>query len=133
MSNWYWEDVSDLAGAEKAMNSGFGAAVFVACVTGLVATLSLFGVQLFGINAWAYVDAGLFVAVAIGIKRKSRFAAVAGVCLYVIERLAMIQRGGVGGIVMGVLVTLLFLNAARGAFAYHQMNEGQARPYVPTP
>jgi hypothetical protein len=133
MSNWYWEDVNNLEGAEKAINGGFWAAVFVACVTSLIATLSLFGVQLLGINAWAFVDAGLFVAVAIGIKRKSRFAAVVGLCLYVIERLAMIQRGGLGGIIMGVLFTLLFINAARGAFAYHQMNEGQARPYEPTP
>ena len=100
MSNWYWESVSGLSGAEKAMNGGFGAALFVVYVTGSFAALSIFDVSLLGRNAWAFVDAGLFVAVAIGIKRKSRFAAVDGAILHVIERLAMIQRSGVGGIVM---------------------------------
>jgi hypothetical protein len=134
MSTWYWEDVSNLSGAEKAISGGFWAAIVVACVTSLFAGLSLAGVQLLGLNAWAFVDVALFVAIAIGIKRKSRFAAIAGLCLYVVERIAMMQRGGAGGIVMGILFTLLFINAVRGTFAYHQMTgEGQARPYVPNP
>jgi hypothetical protein len=134
MSNWYWEDVSDLSGAEKAITGGFWAAIVVACVTSLFASLSMFGVKMFAINVWAFLDAGLFVAIAFGIRNKSRFAAVAGLCLYVVERVAMIQRGGMGGIVMGILFILLFINAVRGTFAYHQMTaEGQARPYVPNP
>jgi hypothetical protein len=44
----------------------------------------------------------------------------------------MMQRGGAGGIVMGILFTLLFINAVRGAFAYHRLTgEGQARPLAP--
>lgn len=134
MSAWYWEDVSSVSGAEKAMNGGFWAALIVAIITSLVASLSLFGLQVLGINGWAFVDAGIFAAIAVGIKRKSRFAAVAGLCLYVLERFYMLQKGGVGGIVMGILFTLLFINAARGAFAYHRMTgEQQARPLSMNP
>lgn len=134
MSAWYWEDVTDVGGAEKAMNGGFWAALIVAIITSLVACLSFFGMRLLGINGWAFLDAGIFAAIAVGIKRKSRFAAVAGLFLYVLERIYMLQRGGTGGIVMGILFTLLFINAVRGAFAYHRLTgEGQARPLSMNP
>ena len=81
---------------------------------------------MFGIGASALLDAAIFAAIAFGIKRRSRFAAVAGLILYILERLYMMQRTGAGGLVMGVIFTLLFINAVRGAFAYHRMN--QARP-----
>jgi hypothetical protein len=111
------------------MNGGFWAAVFVACITSLVAALALAGTKLFGIDASAFLDAALFAGIAFGIKRKSRFAAVAGLCLYVTERIYMLKRGGAGGIVLGIVFTLLFINAVRGAYAYHRLNgEGQARP-----
>ena len=127
MSNkWYWEDVSDVSGAEKAMTGGMWAALVVAGITSLVVALSFAGVKIFGIGASALLDAAIFAAIAFGIKRKSRFAAVAGLILYILERVCMMQRTGAGGLVMGVVFTLLFINAARGAFAYHRMN--QARP-----
>lgn len=129
MNKWYWEDVSTLSGAEKAITGGFWAALIVACITTLVAALSLAGVKLLGIDASAFLDAALFAGIAFGIKRRSRFAAVAGVCLYLLERIYMLQRGGVSGMFMGIIFTLLFINAARGAFAYHRLNGAvQARP-----
>ena len=134
MSAWYWEDVTSVSGAEKAINGGFWAALIVAIITSLVASLSLAGVHMFGIGASAFLDAALFAAIAFGIKRRSRFAAVAGLCLYVLERIYMLQRGGASGIVMGILFTLLFINAVRGAFAHHRLNgEGQAHPLSMNP
>ena len=125
MSAWYWEDVTSVSGAEKAMNGGFWAALFVAIITSLVASLSFAGVHIFGIGASAFLDAALFAAIAFGIKRKSRFAAVVGLCLYVLERIYMLQRGGAGGIVMGILLTLLFVNAVRG-FCLSSVDRGGA-------
>lgn len=122
MNKWYWEDVSDLAGADKAITGGFWAAIFVAGVTTLFVTLSLAGVHLFGIGLSALVDAGLFAAIAIGIKQKSRFAAVAGLCLYIIERIYMLKVTGAGGMIMAVFLVLLFINAVRGTFAYHRLS-----------
>jgi hypothetical protein len=134
-NKWYWEDVTDISGAEKAINGGFWAAVIVACITSLVAALSLAGVKLFGIDASAFLDAAIFAGIAFGIKRKSRFAAVAGLSLYVLERIYMLQRGGAAGIFTGIVFTLLFINAVRGAFAYHRLNDGagQARPLQMNP
>lgn len=123
MSTWYWEDVSGVAGAEKAMNGGFWAALLVAIVTSLFVALSFAGVSLLGIGPAALLDAAIFAAIALGIKRKYRLAAVAGLTLYIIERIYMLQRGGTSGIVMGIVFTLLFINAVRGAFAYHRLTE----------
>jgi len=124
---WYWEDVNDLSGAEKAMQGGFWAALAVAIITSVFVALSFAGVNLFGIGAAALLDAAIFAAIAFGIKRKSRFAAVAGLVLYIVERVYMMQRGGRGGIIMGIFFTLLFINAVRGAFAYHRLTQ-QASP-----
>jgi hypothetical protein len=91
-------------------------------------------VKLFGIDASAFLDAAIFVAIAFGIKRKSRFAAVAGLSLYVIERIFMLQRAGAAGIFTGIVFTLLFINAVRGAFAYRRLNGAvQARPLQMNP
>ena len=99
-----------------------------------MAALALAGTKLFGIDASAFLDAAIFGGIAFGIKRKSRFAAVAGLCLYVLERIYMLQKDGVAGIFTGIIFTLLFINAVRGAFAYHRLNEsGQARPLQMNP
>jgi hypothetical protein len=132
MSTWYWEDVSGVSGAQKAINGGFWAALLVAIVTSVFVGLSFAGVGLLGIGPAALLDAAIFAAIAVGIKRKSRVAAVSGLILYIIERIYMLQRGGTGGVVMGIIFTLLFINAVRGAFAYHRLTAGPARPFAPT-
>lgn len=128
MSAWY-QDINDLKAADKAINGGFWAAIFVTVVTSIVVALSFAGINMFKIGPSALIDAAIFAAIAVGIKRRSRFAAVAGLVLYIIERIYMFQHNGnTGGIIMGIAFTLLFLNAVRGTYAYHRMTEGQARP-----
>jgi hypothetical protein len=130
-NNWYWEDVSDIGGAEKAIAGGFWAALFVAGVTTLVVVLSLAGVRLFGIGVSALLDAVIFAAIAVGIKRKSRFAAVAGLALFVLERILMFRSTGVASIFLGIVLALFFLNAVRGTFAYRRLKAGaQAQPPI---
>jgi hypothetical protein len=134
MSGWYWEDVSDLAGAEKAAHGGFWAAIFVAGVTTLVVLISLLGVRLLGINFWSLLDAGLFALIAFGIHQMSRFAAVAGTSLFIFERVAMFNKTGPGALVMGILILLLFVNSVRGTFAYHRLKPTDLpKPLPPLP
>ncbi|HTT32249.1 MAG TPA: hypothetical protein VMH48_01490 [Methylomirabilota bacterium] len=47
----------------------------------------------------------------------------------------MLKSGGAGGIIVGIAFTLLFVNAVRGAYAYHRVNggQGQARPLQMNP
>ncbi|HTP69110.1 MAG TPA: hypothetical protein VMJ35_09425 [Dongiaceae bacterium] len=124
--NWFWPDVSTLEGAKEAARIGMWYAVFVAGVTTLFVLLAIFGVSLMGTKPAALVDALLFVGVAYGLFRNSRFAAVAGLVLFVFEKVYMLVKTGsvlsVG--VLGVIITLGFVNSVRGTFAYAKLAGG---------
>jgi len=134
-SSIWWPDVETLQGAKSASRMGVWAAGFVAVVTGLVATVARFtGNAIMGIDAWAFVDAGIFALVAFGIYKMSRFAAVGGLCLYLLERIYMFTiNPAPGGLVIGVLITLAFLGAVRGTFAYHKLANAPVPGQAPPP
>jgi hypothetical protein len=68
-------------------------------------------------------DAIVFAAIAYGISRFSRFAAVAGFVLFLLEKIyAYVTTGTILGVgVVGVVLLIGFLNGVRGAFAYHKL------------
>ena len=124
--NWYWPDVSDLDGAKAAARYGMWCAIFVACVTAFVVLLASFGISILGVKTSALLDALLFAAIAYGLSRYSRFAAVAGFALFVLEKIYMLLHTGnilsVG--VLGMLIALGLFNSIRGTFAYYKLNGG---------
>jgi hypothetical protein len=121
--SWYWPDVSDLDGAKDATRYGMWCALLVAGVTALFAVLSLFGVRLMGITPAALLDAALFGAIGFGLARYSRFAAVAGFLLYLLEKIyALATTGSILGVgALGVVMLFGFFNGIRGAFAYQKL------------
>ena len=121
--SWFWPDVSDLDGARSACRLGMWCAIVVAAVTSLVSILSLFGIRVLGASAYSLVDAALFAAIAFGMSRYSRFAAVAGFLLYLAEKiLTLVATGSILGVgALGVVFLIGFLNAIRGSFAYHKL------------
>lgn len=120
---WYWPDVSDLDGAKEAARYGMWCAVFVAGVTTFVVLLATFGVSIMGTKPAALLDAVLFAGIAFGLSKNSRFAAVAGFVLFMIEKIYMLMTTGsflsVG--VLGIIIGLGFLNSIRGTFAYWKL------------
>ncbi|HEY1269106.1 MAG TPA: hypothetical protein VGH16_17740 [Candidatus Binatia bacterium] len=123
-TNFWWPDVSTIDGAKKASMNGVWAAVFTAVVTALVASWAL-GAQAaaFGyITAWAFLDAILFSVIALGIYKESRFAAVAGLSLFVIEKIDQFSHGPkTSGIIMAIVLTLCYLAAIRGTYALRRL------------
>jgi hypothetical protein len=121
--SWYWPDVSDQDGAKDAMRLGMWCAIFVAGTTFLFALLSFFGIRLMGISPSAILDAALFAAVAYGLSKFSRFAAVAGFMLFLLEKIyALMITGNFLGVgALGIVILIGFLNGVRGAFAYHKL------------
>lgn len=120
-SRWkgLWPDVADMESARAASRQGMWAAILVAVVTGLVASFGLLGV-----DAWAFVDVAVFGAIAFGIYRLSRFAAVAGLLLFIIERVTMFSQTMSSGGILAIVLLLAFGNGARGSFAYHKLRKG---------
>ncbi len=122
---WVWPTITDRASAESAAKQGLWAAVWCAVVTAFVATLSLAGMTVLnGIDASSYVDALLFALIAWRIHHHSRWAAVAGLALYLFERVYAWSNGIPQGSVMVVVLTLMFIHSIRGAIAYHRLTQG---------
>jgi hypothetical protein len=119
-SRWkgLWPDLDDMDSAKAASRQGMWAALFITVVTSVAAWF-----RILGVDRGALLDAGVFALVAFGMFWVSRFAATAGLVLFVLERIAMLVMGqGAGGIV-GIFLLLAFCNGVRGAFAYHRLRK----------
>jgi hypothetical protein len=122
---WWWPDVTTIESATKATRQGMWAAVFVAAVTAIFATVAAnsgdikFGTA--SISPWALIDSAIFAAVAFGLYKKSRVAAVAGLVIFGLEKLDQITSAGtVGNIFIAVIIALCFIGAVRGTYALHR-------------
>ena len=123
--SWYWPTIVNIADAEGASNQGFWAAVFVAGITTVIATITVFTKSnIAGIDPSAYIDAALFALIAWRIKRRSKAFAIAGLCLFVFEKAYQFyvqpQVASLGS-VMAILFLLLFISGVRGNFAFHRL------------
>jgi ABC-type proline/glycine betaine transport system permease subunit len=121
-----WPAVETAEQARAAARQGMWAAVIVAAITVLFVALMRVGVNpLEGttFDASALVDALLFAAIAWGIQRGSRIAAVAGLGLYLVERAYLWSQTGVqvGGLFVAAALTLAFVHGVRGTFALQRL------------
>jgi hypothetical protein len=118
--DWIWPSITDTISAEKASKQGLWACAWCAGATLLFVVLSAFGISLLGFDMWALIDALLFILIGWGIYKMNRFAANAGLALYIIERAAMWSEYGPNNPVMAIVITLMFINSVRGIFAHHR-------------
>ncbi len=100
-----------------------------ACVGLLAFSVVLFLLGRLKSPDWLW-DAAFFVAIGIGIYRFSRIAAVAGLTLYLIERVLIFQQQGekaLTGLALYLLIifTFAFVNGIRGTFAYKRLLRAQ--------
>jgi hypothetical protein len=117
----WWPTLRNAEDAKKAAKRGAACALFVGLVTATIATLNLAGItNLLGLNAWAYVDAAIFLVLALFIYRLSRAAAISALALYALERVGLILMSDshYGGGAVTILFVFMFVNAIRGTFAY---------------
>ena len=115
-----WPSITDQVSAKKASRQGLLACACCAGATILCVLLGYFGPP----RTDALVDALLFILIGWGIHRISRFAAVAGLLLFILERVFEWLNYGRGNTVVALLLalafTLAFINSVRGTFAYHR-------------
>lgn len=128
----FWDRIDSLATAKATAMQGFWAAIFVASITVVMVMISLtMGGLPEGmpqIDAWAFWDAGIFVAIAWGIHRMSRVAAVMGLVLYIVSQVVMratTPEASASGLWFAALFVLAFVNGVRGTFAYHAIRQRQ--------
>lgn len=133
--NILWPDVSTAADARSARMYGVWAAVLSAIVTALAASWSLgSGKAAYGlVDVWSFLDVAIFVTVAFGIYKESRFAAVAGLTLFVAEKLyqlAVIPTSfNTTSIIVAVIFAMGYLAAIRGTYALRRFGSGGTMDY----
>jgi hypothetical protein len=125
--NWFWPEIVDRPSAVSASDQGFWAAVFVASITALLATISLaIKSDVASVDGWAYVDAVIFGIFAWRIKHRSKIFAIAGLGLFILEKVDQFSQQphvAASGIFMAVCLLICFINGVRGNFAYHRLSD----------
>lgn len=112
----WWPEITDQATAKQAALNGATAAGFCAVITAIVSVGGWLGATMDGL--W---DAAIFGIVAWGIYKMSRFAAIAGLAIYLAERVyAWTRPGAHPNPVMAIIFTLFFIGGVRGTIAHRR-------------
>lgn len=135
--NIWWPDITNAAEADYASKMGSGAAILIAVLNAIIATISvIISAPVFGIDASGYLNAALFALVAWGIRCRSSYAAMAGLGLFVLEKACQIgmQPKTLGSITMTLFLLCGFVSSVRGTRAYQRFEPEkaaeQAKPFI---
>jgi hypothetical protein len=123
-TGFWWPDVSTPAGARSATMYGVWAALFSAVVTAALAAWSIVSGEAAPdlVDAWSFVDVAIFAAIAFGIWKRSRFAAVAGLVIFVAERIyVMATTPGGSGLGLALVLAMCYVAAIRGTYAFRRL------------
>lgn len=117
-----WPDVSTEKGAREAAKVGAGVSAFIGVSTAAVALFSTYVSPVLGLDLWSLVDAVLFGAIAFGIWKMSRVAAICGLALYLLEQWQLLTTSDVGpnGALIA-LFALFFVTGIRGTIAFSRI------------
>lgn len=117
-----WPSTTTTASARFAVTQAFWAATV--CATGVALLVMLNQLTpdgpRFPFGIGSLLDVAAFGAVAIGLSRRSRVAAVCGLALYVVEEVYVLGRANPLSLLVVVMFTIAFVNGVRGAFALHR-------------
>ena len=130
---WYWPTIEDESSAENATKAAVGVSGFIAAVTGLAAVLSIaYHKPILGLDGWGLADALIFAFIAWRISKVSRTWTIIGLLMYLVEvgyKLLTDPNGALG--VLTIIFILMYINAIRGAFAYHNYRKAESNPLAP--
>ena len=130
-----WPVIDGVQAARWAVKQGLFAAVFCSCATVVFAVWAHYSAEVAettGLNLLALLDAAIFAAIAVGMYFNSRLAAVAGLLLYVVERVGMWRVTKASNLVLIVILTLCYVAGVRGTFALHRFRrEAKRAPNAP--
>lgn len=121
--------------AERHIRNGAVAATLSAGLTGLIVTIAVLtepqsGAIAYFDDPWLVVDIAALLLLALGVSRKSRTAAVLLVVYFLIAlAVRFVDTGRVTGLLGAVVWMYFYVNALRGAFAYHRIARAEDPDY----
>jgi hypothetical protein len=125
---WYWPELTDLKESEKAAHEGAGVCFLVAGGTAIIAAMSVsLDKPVLGMDAWAFVDAGIFAIAGWRIWRLSRIWAVLALAMFILESVYAFAVHPLPAVfLIRVTLTLVLLSSVRGTFAYHRFRSKES-------
>ena len=121
LQSWFWPDLSSRKNALAAINETFWVTMFLAGLTAVFTFIDFARDWQAGDRLWGFVGAAFLAGIALGIRHKSRAAAVAGFALYIARRAwSWMASGYPGSIIVSILVGLALWHGGRGTFAFHR-------------
>ncbi|QKD82272.1 hypothetical protein HPC62_08805 [Thermoleptolyngbya sichuanensis A183] len=134
--NRWFPEIDSIATAHRVARQGVIASLILAGVTtafAIAATQNTLPSELLELdevfNPLLFVDALIYGAIAWGIQRMSRIAAIAGLSIYLLSRVLLHLSGmptNLFGMAIVTLISVAFINAIRSTFAYHRFQLQQA-------
>lgn len=124
----------DLAVAEKTIGRGAVAAFIYASLSLLVVSVAVAtdsdGALGQWNDPWNFFDVGLFFVLAIGVRRKSRTAAILlAAFLVLVIVLRVVETEGILPLPIGLIFLFFFARAIPGAFVYHRIRRADDPSY----
>jgi hypothetical protein len=117
---WFWPDVSSRKNALHAINEAFWVTIAVATYWTLFALTGIGRDSHSEFDLFILVDPVLLGAAAVGIRYKSRVAAILSFGIYSgVHVLTLLQTGRIG-LFLSVMVFLALLHGVRGTIAFHR-------------
>ena len=122
--NFFWPEITSPEAALKAIRTAFNFGIFLCGAMVVVSILPFFGFSLLGFGLTDVVEVVVWGFLLWGLKRKSRVCAIVLIVYYVVSKvLFMIEQPGHAASSFSwlIIVTLYFVNGARGVFRYYQL------------
>ena len=121
-------EIEPSAEIAKKIKGAWVAGLVSAGITLLFVLISLgSGSAIMGINAWAFVDIGIFLGLAYGVYRKSRTCAVLLFLFFLLEKIAMLAGSkSVGSVPIALIFLYLYGRGMVGTFQYHRERKAAA-------
>jgi serine/threonine-protein kinase len=121
-------DIEPSAGIARKIKGAWVAGLVSAGITLLFVLISLgSGSAIMGINAWAFVDIGIFLGLAYGVYRRSRTCAVLLFLFFLFEKIAMFASAKtLGSVPIAIIFIYLYGRGMVGTFQYHRERKAAA-------
>jgi hypothetical protein len=119
--NIWWPEIANAEDADRASKMGSAAAIYIAVVTAIIATVSLVAnTPILGVSASGYVDATIFAFVAWGIRCRSNFVSAVGLIIFVLAKGYQFstQPKSLAGLAVTIFLLCGFISGIRGTRAY---------------
>lgn len=127
---WYWPELTDPKGSEKAAHEGAGVCFLVAVVSAIIGVISVWlGKPVIGMDAGVFVDGGIFTIAGWRIWRLSRIWAVLALTMFILESVYALTLHPLPAVfLIRVTLTLVLVSSVRGTFAYHRFKSKEPLP-----